>query len=357
MAKRSWRGLVGGALSSVLVALSGCSGTKHGSDDGPSVESGGSSGGAGREGAGVGGSGGASGSAGVGSGATDGGSAGGGGAAGSSAGRGGTSPGGGSSTGGAGAGEGGEGASAGGGLGGTAGTGGAAGGAGSGGECERTFLIMADTSGSMDMGVNGQAESKWEVLWSVLLDLVVQLPEATHVGMLTYPNMPSLGIDPPECFDPSRFVPIAPNDANQQDAMATFVRAAFPEGGAATHRAYQHALSLLQSEAPGREQLVVLITDGAPTYSAECIGSGSSDEPADVAPLLAKVAQARSNGIRTLSVGWFEAEVDHPWLSTLAVEGGTAADDCVTDRCHVVAGESGAYAALERILAYATCTD
>lgn len=242
-------------------------------------------------------------------------------------------------------------------VGGAAGSGGTAGGAGTGGDCERTLLLMVDTSGSMNLEADGEAVTRWEVLWSVLLDLVQALPEATHVGMLTYPNMPAQSMDPPECFDPSGFVQIAPNDAGQQDALTTLVRDVDPEGGAATELAYQHAVQLLQAEAPGREQVVVLITDGAPTYSAECLGSGLSDEPADVAPLLADVAAAREDGIRTLSVGWYEAEVDHPWLSRLAVEGGTAASGCAMDRCHVVAGESGAYAALERILAYATCSE
>ena len=260
---------------------------------------------------------------------------------------------------GAGAGEGGDGASvsSGGATAGTPGNGGVAGSAGTGGDCKRTLLLMVDTSGSMDLRLESEAITKWEMLTSVLLDLVVQIPEATQVGMLGYPNMERLGTDPAQCFDSSAFVPIASNDANQQMAMAALVGNVFPDGGAATHAAYRYALQTLEEQPAGREPVVVLITDGAPTYSVDCIGSGDSEQPADVAPLVAEVAQAWSNGIRTLGVGWFEAEVDHSWLSALAVEGGTAESGCATDRCHVVAGESGPSAALERILAYATCTE
>jgi hypothetical protein len=358
MEKRRWRGIGGGVLVSVLVALGGCAGTKA-RDDGVASSNSGASGDDGSEGGGrAGATGGVGGGAGASGGASAGGSAGGG-ALGGGAGSGEMNRGGASGVAGAGAGEGGNGASvgSGGATAGTTGNGGAGGSAGTGADCKRTLLLMVDTSGSMDMRLEGETVTRWEMLMTVLLDLVAQIPEAAHVGMLGYPNMQGLGVDPPQCFDPSAFVPIAPNEANQQTAMTTLVENVFPDGGAATHAAYRHALQTLEEQPPGREPVVVLITDGAPTYSVECIGSGNSEEPADVAPLLAEVAQARSDGIRTLSVGWFEAEVDHPWLSALAVEGGTAESGCATDRCHVVAGESEPYAALERILAYAKCAE
>jgi hypothetical protein len=347
----------GGVLVAVLVALGGCSGTEA-RDDGGESGNGGTSGdsseGGGKTGAtgGVGGGAGASGGVGVG------GDAGGDGALGGGAGRAEMSRGGASGLAGTGAGEGGKGTSvsSGGATAGTTGNGGAAGSAGT-GDCKRTLLLMVDTSGSMDLELEGEAITKWEMLTSILLDLVAQIPEAAQVGMLGYPNMERLGTDPAQCFDPSAFVPIAPNDANQQTAMVALVGNVFPAGGAATHAAYRHALQTLEEQPAGREPIVALITDGAPTYSVDCIGSGNSEQPADVGPLLAEVAQAASNGIRTLSVGWFEDEVDHPWLSALAVEGGTAESGCATDRCHVVAAESEPYAALERILAYATCTE
>jgi hypothetical protein len=232
-----------------------------------------------------------------------------------------------------------------------------AGGAGTGADCARTLLLMVDTSASMDQPPDGQANSKWELLSSVLFDVVLQLPASVPVGMLAYPNMERLGTDPPVCFDPSASVPIAPNDDAQRTAMQSLVASVLPEGGAATHAAYRYALGELAAQAGDREPVVVLITDGAPTYSLECIGSGNSSEPADVQPIIQEASQALSGGVHTLSVGWFEAEVDQPWLSALATAGGTAPDGCSPDRCHLMVGETGAYALVERVLAYATCTE
>jgi len=181
-------------------------------------------------------------------------------------------------------------------------------------------------------GTNG---SKFEALQDFMVTLLESLPSSTRVGMLVYPNMETVGEpDPEECFDPTAIFPIAPLSPNQRDGLVDMVFEANLGGTSPTHDAYAHSLSTLELDSP-TNGVVVLITDSVPTYSLGCIGAGLNTEPVDPAPIVAEAEAAYARGIRTAAVGWFTSDLERPWLSRLAVAGGTAPPGCTGDTCHL----------------------
>jgi hypothetical protein len=230
---------------------------------------------------------------------------------------------------------------------------GSAGAGGTGGDCARTVLVMVDTSQSMDEQAESLQQSKWELLAATLDELLNRLPETVALGMTAYPNLPSSGVDPETCFEPTGSVPIAPLDATQKDRARSFLLAALPSGSAATHDAYRHALETLEGDPRPGGKLVVLTTDGAPTYGLGCVGSGNSSDPVDPQPIVEEARTAHDDGISTLAVGWFEPEDDSGWLSALAESGGTAPPGCFTPECHAPVDVLGPAGVIDRIVAAA----
>jgi hypothetical protein len=118
------------------------------------------------------------------------------------------------------------------------------------------------------------------------------------------------------------------------------LRAISPRGGTPTHDAYDFALQHLQESTFAGAKNMVLITDGQPTFSQNCVGSGLVSEPVEEQPIVDAVQAAyQGDGIRTFVIGspgsemsWTSTnepgEDTRPWLSTAAEVGGTSPGNC-----------------------------
>ncbi|HEX5100618.1 MAG TPA: vWA domain-containing protein, partial [Polyangiaceae bacterium] len=164
---------------------------------------------------------------------------------------------------------------------------------GSGGSCAgpSTLLFLVDTSQSMAEEVAGL--TKMELTADALRNAFANLPSDAAVGLMFFPLM-ELGSMP--CFDASLTVPLDALDEDQRAALDAAVASVQPSGATPTHDAYRFALENLKSSALAGPKYIVLITDGAPTYSLGCVGNGTTGEPVDPQPLVDEAAGANANG-------------------------------------------------------------
>jgi hypothetical protein len=189
--------------------------------------------------------------------------------------------------------------------------------------------LVVDTSGSMDQNAPGVRGSKWTATRQALLDAIDAMPPRTSVGVVFYPDLAN---DPGgACFDGRADVDIAALDANGSTQRQQ-IRSAFqnqsPEGGTPTHDAYRYGVQELEgSKAPG-SRFAVVITDGTPTYSLGCEGTGLISDPVDPLPLVAEAAASRTSGVRTFVIGSPGSEGARESLSRMAEAGGTAIAGC-----------------------------
>jgi len=205
-------------------------------------------------------------------------------------------------------------------------------------EAPAVLQLLVDTSGSMNespdgngsfrsrlMGM-GMGPTKWTATRTAVLDAVAAIPADTSLGVVFFPNVPN---DAMPCYDPQTAVGIDALGAagsRQRQSIQDAFGAKSPDGGTPTHDAYRYALSgLAATQAIGR-RFLVLITDGAVTYSLGCMGSGRGT--VDTAPLIAEMASALSSGIRTFVIGSPGSEDARESLSRMAEAGGTALDSC-----------------------------
>jgi hypothetical protein len=198
--------------------------------------------------------------------------------------------------------------------------------------------LLVDTSGSMDQNAPGSRGSKWTVTRGAVLEAVGSMPSDTSVGLIFYPNVPSNDMQP--CFEGETAVPLAELDGNgsqqRQRIQRAFQRQS-PEGGTPTHDAYEYALSDMAGSEVAGERFLVLITDGIPTYSLGCVGTGQANDVVDSAPLIAAAAAASARGIRTFVIGAPGSEGARDSLSRMAEAGGTGLAGCNHDGpnyCH-----------------------
>jgi von Willebrand factor type A domain-containing protein len=187
--------------------------------------------------------------------------------------------------------------------------------------------LLVDTSGSMDEDAPGTRGSKWDVTRRAMLDAIAAMPPETSVGVTFYPNVPN---DNDTCFDRQSAVAIdvlGVAAAPQRQAVSRAFQRQAPQGGTPTHDAYRYAISQVL-EAGGASRYIVLITDGVPTYSVGCVGTGRQQDPVDPTPLIAEAAAALTQGIRTFVIGSPGSEGARDSLSRMAEAGGTAAAGC-----------------------------
>jgi hypothetical protein len=131
-----------------------------------------------------------------------------------------------------------------------------------------------------------------------------------------------------------------------RDALQQSLDDANTGGGTPTHDAYQYALDNgMRAYQSSSDKFMLLITDGQPTFSQGCDGTGMVSDPVDEQPIVDAIAAAAEDGIRTFVIGSPGSESNQstgadarPWLSRAAEAGQTAAANCSHDGspyCHM----------------------
>ena len=82
----------------------------------------------------------------------------------------------------------------------------------------------------------------------------------------------------------------------QRQALAAGLAAAEPAGGTPTDDAYEFEIdtNMNNCQLPGK-RFMVLITDGQPTFSRGCMGTGDPSNPVDYSPIIEAIGLARSD--------------------------------------------------------------
>jgi hypothetical protein len=82
-------------------------------------------------------------------------------------------------------------------------------------------------------------------------------------------------------------------------------------------------------------RFMLLITDGQPTFSLQCLGTGSTSMPVNEQPIVDEIGAAHGQGIRTFVIGSPGSERNdstgadaRPWLSRAANAGATPSPGC-----------------------------
>jgi hypothetical protein len=213
--------------------------------------------------------------------------------------------------------------------------------------------LVVDVSGSMSADAPGGGGSKWVVTQGALTTAIADLPDATGLGIMFYPNLadpvPASTTARPvsTCVNVDAMIGVELLGATHRAAVNTALANATAQGGTPTHDAYRHALvnGMIPSALPGNK-FMLLITDGQPTYSQNCIGDGLTIHPVDYRPIVAEIQGAYDAfGIRTFVVGSPGSERNvstnedvRPWLSEAARAGGTGTPGCTDDGptyCHM----------------------
>jgi hypothetical protein len=220
--------------------------------------------------------------------------------------------------------------------------------------------LIVDVSGSMGRDAPGSNRSKWSITRDALAAAIDALPGTIGVGVLYYPNMDTEPSEPEgddsdspraveACLNTSALIPIdllgAPGSAHRA-RIGTSLDDAVPAGGTPTYDAFDVAEgALAQTTLPGN-RFLLLITDGQPTFSSGCRGTGNVDDAVDPRPIIDLAQAASQTGVRTFVIGSPGSEqVGIPvfsdartWLSRTASIGGTAAPGCNDDGpgfCHL----------------------
>jgi len=207
--------------------------------------------------------------------------------------------------------------------------------------------LVVDTSGSMDQDAPGSDETKWSITRDAMLSAIDEMPSSTSVGVVFYPDVPNTD---DICFDGEADVSIARLDGATSEQRTRIERAferQSPDGGTPTHDAYRYAYNeLAEAELTGA-RFAVVITDGTPTYSLGCVGTGLISDPVDPGPLVTEAAQARTRGVNTFVIGSPGSEGARESLSRMAEAGGTAKPGCShrgPNYCHFDMTESADFA-------------
>jgi hypothetical protein len=219
--------------------------------------------------------------------------------------------------------------------------------------------FVVDVSGSMlSTAPTTGDQTKWAITNTALGKAIDALPNTTGVGMLLFPNRDTTSNNTGEaqpvsnCLNTDAMIPLVSLGAAgsaQRLALANGLATAKPAGGTPTHDAYDYALTrnglIDGGEHPGHRYMV-LITDGQPTLSKGCIGTGLTTYPVDYNPIVAEIATANSSGVKTFVIGAPGSEKNDStnedvryWLSAAARTGGTpitpdCSDTGTPDFCH-----------------------
>jgi hypothetical protein len=219
-------------------------------------------------------------------------------------------------------------------------------------------MMVIDVSNSMSTPF-GTAGSRWDAERPILIEAVTGMPSTIALGALYYPNMATPAGTQPRpasaCVNTQALIPVnllgAP-DSRQRGRIERSLAAMQPnpQAGTPTLDAYLVGLSALGSATLQGSRQMLLITDGQPTFSEGCVGTGDMNAVVDPGPVLSVVDAARRAGVRTYVIGSPGSETPLPsggdsrsWLSTAAEAGGTARANCSSTGpryCHFdLAGE------------------
>ena len=212
--------------------------------------------------------------------------------------------------------------------------------------------FVVDVSGSMGLtSATTGNRTKWDITQAALGVALETLPGATAVGMIFFPNQSTRSntsgnvLNVSQCVNTNAMIPIATLGAAgsaQRQALAAGLAAAQPAGGTPTDDAYEFELvtNMNSCALPGR-RFMVLITDGQPTFSKGCIGTGNTSDPVDYTPVIDAIARAWNNNgpssaVKTFIIGSPGSEAQastgtdgRGWLSQAAQVGQTPqSSDC-----------------------------
>lgn len=203
--------------------------------------------------------------------------------------------------------------------------------------------FMIDVSGSMTKTTPATGTlSKWTVTQGALRDAINELPSSMPVGMTFFPNMrlnASAQVRPVDaCVDTSDDVTIETlNDAHRTLITTTVDNMrANSQGATPTHDAYTIALAALRANQDPGQKYLVIITDGQPTQSLGCVGTGMTCDPEPTQPVIDAIAAAKEeDNVKTFIVGSPGSEANEcthadvrDWLSMAARAGETATAGC-----------------------------
>lgn len=207
--------------------------------------------------------------------------------------------------------------------------------------------LVVDTSGSMDRDAPGTRDTKWQVTRDALLGAIEEMPANTSLGVVFYPDVPSTASS---CFDSEADVAIAPlasAGSSQRRSIQSAFASQTPDGGTPTHDAYRYAYGELTTANAAGNRFAVVITDGTPTFSLGCVGTGLVSDPVDSSPLVGEATRARQQGVSTFVIGSPGSEGARESLSRMAEAGGTARAGCShsgPSYCHFDMTQSGDFA-------------
>jgi hypothetical protein len=206
------------------------------------------------------------------------------------------------------------------------------------------MMSIIDVSGTMAYATQGASASKWDIERSILGEAIGAMPAKVGIGVLYFPNMATSPSSSPRpvsaCVNLGALVPIAllgSYTSRQRDILARSLALTEPnlQGGAPTLDAYLAGLEELGRTSIDGTRQMLLITDGQPTFSENCVGGGTVESPVDPSPLVNAIYAARRAGVRTFVVGspgsqWTNSRGDdaRPWLSLAAEAGGTPVSQC-----------------------------
>jgi len=206
------------------------------------------------------------------------------------------------------------------------------------------LMLVVDVSGSMQSTAPGGSQSKWVITRDALQAAIESLPASTAVGIIYYPNLGNTGVGtaprPTDaCVNIGAMIPIdqlgAAGSAHRT-RIAQSLQTARTGGGTPTHDAYRYAVQNgMQPSMFSGNRFMLLITDGQPTFSLQCIGTGATSNPVPEQPIVDEIAAAHGQGIRTFVIGSPGSERNdstgadaRPWLSRAANAGDTPSPGC-----------------------------
>jgi hypothetical protein len=219
---------------------------------------------------------------------------------------------------------------------------------------EASIEFLVDSSGSLrEPWVDDT--TRWEFVQGALASAFSSYREPTAAGLVFYPNVQwSAGVQGEGddfCLLTYESAPIAAMSEQHRESLREAIEGQPTLGATPTYDAYEYAVSLLSAQMSGRARALVLLTDGAPTYSEGCDGDGVT--PVDSSPLADAARRALTeHAIRTFVIG-VSGEVQG--LSAMAEAGNSArygCDSAAEVPCHFDAsGSSSPGAFLDRALA------